>query len=126
MTVRANVATSRRAQAMACDDSSAGRMPSKRASAWNASSASASEAHAYSARPDRLQPRVLGSDGRVVEPGRHRVGRLDVAVGVLQHERARPLQHADRAAGKARRMASRDDPVPARLDADQPHALDRR
>ena len=40
------------------------------------------------------QPRVLGPDRRVVEAGGDRVRQLDVARLVLQHERARALQHA--------------------------------
>ena len=46
---------------------------------------------------------------------------LDVAVLVLQHERARALQHAGAAAGEARRVPPADDRLAAGLDADQPH-----
>ena len=65
------------------------------------------------------QPRVLGSDRGVVETGGDRVRQLDVARLVLQHERARALQHARAAAGKACGVASRCDALAAGLDADQ-------
>ena len=51
---------------------------------------------------------------------------LDVAVVVLQHEGARALQHAGAAAGKPRGVAAARDLLAAGLDADQPHAGDRR
>ena len=40
---------------------------------------------------------------------------------VLQHERARALQHARGAAGEARGVTSRPDRFAAGFDADQPH-----
>ena len=46
---------------------------------------------------------------------------LDVAVLVLQHEGARPLQHAGAAAGEPRRVAAARDALAAGFDADQPH-----
>ena len=76
--------------------------------------------------PDLAQPRVLGADRRVVEPGRDRVRQLDVAVLVLQHEGARALQDAGAAAGEPRRVAPARDLLAAGLDADQPHVRRRR
>ena len=55
------------ASATACADSSAGIIPSVRASTVVASSASASEAETYSARPDIFQPGMLGADRWVVQ-----------------------------------------------------------
>ena len=72
--------------------------------------------------PQVAQPRVLGADGRIVQAGGDRVGRLDVAVPVLEDDAARALQHADRAGGEPRRVAARGDGLAARLDPDQPHA----
>ena len=112
--------------AIACDDSSAGRMPSSRASVWNASSASSSSTYAYSARPRVAQPGVLGADGRVVEAGRHRMRQLDVAVLVLQHERARALQDAGAAAGEPRRVLARRDAARRRLRRRSAARRDRR
>ena len=60
---------------------------------------------AYSVRPLAAQPRVLGADRRVVEAGRDRVRRQDVAVVVLQHQAARAVQHA----GVRRRQIARRD-----------------
>ena len=51
---------------------------------------------------------------------------LDVAVVVLQHERARALQHAGAAAREPRRVAAARDPLAAGFDADQPDARRRR
>ena len=101
-------------------------MPSSRASHANASSAASSVAYAYLGAARVAQPRVLGADRRVVEAGRHRVRQLDVAVGVLQHEGARALQHARGAAREARRVAARRDALAAGLDADQAHRRRRR
>src|SRR5678815_724745 len=50
------------------------------------------------------------------------MGRHDVAVVVLQHEAARPVQDPWSAAGEARRMRAWRDPASAGLDADQAHA----
>ena len=69
------------------------------------------------------QPGVLGAHRGVVEAGRDRVRQLDVPCLVLQHERARALQHAGAAAGEPRGVATGDDAFAAGLDADQPHAL---
>ena len=56
--------------------------------------------------PHVFQPRVLRPDRRVVEPGGNRVRQLDVAVHVLQHIRARALQHAREPGRKARGMTA--------------------
>ena len=66
------------------------------------------------------QPRMLGSDGGVVETCGDRMRQLDVASLVLQHERARALQHAGAATGKPCRVASRRDALSTGLDANQP------
>src|SRR5688500_19364690 len=47
---------------------------------------------------------------------------LDVPGVVLQDERARALEHAGAAAGKARRVAPWGDPLAACFNPDQPHA----
>ena len=117
---------SRQACAIACDDSSAGRMPSSRPSRWNAVERRRVVDPGVFGAADLAQPGVLGPDRRVVEPGRDRVGQLDVAVVVLQHVAARALQHAGAAAGEARRVLARRDAAPAGLDADQAHLLDPR
>ena len=70
----------------------------------------------------RAQPGVLRPDRGVVEPGGNRMRQLDVAVVVLQDERARALQHARAAAGEARGVAAPDDRLAAGLDADEPDA----
>ena len=116
----------RQACAIACDDSSAGRMPSSRPSRWNAVERRRVVDPGVFGAADLAQPGVLGSDRRVVEAGRDRVRQLDVAVGVLQHVAARALQHAGAAAGEARRVLARRDAAPAGLDADQPRLPVRR
>ncbi len=79
-------------QAMACADSSAGRIPSVRASSWKASSTSASSADTYRARPTVGQMGVLRPDAGVVEPGRDR-GRLqDLSRFVLDERAAHPVE----------------------------------
>src|SRR5262249_59332981 len=72
--------------------------------------------------PALAQPRVLRTDGRVVESGRDRVRQLHVAVDVLEHVTARALQHASTATCKARGVVARGDAAAAGLDADQPDA----
>ena len=96
-------------------------MPSSRASVWNAVERLVVGRVVRTRRARLAQPRVLGADRGVVEAGRHRMRRLDVAVLVLQHERARALQHAGDAAREARGVTARRDRLAAGLDADQPH-----
>ena len=98
-------------QASACAGSSAGMMPSVRASSWNASITSASVTAWYSARPIDGQVRVLGADARVVEAGRDRVGLQDLAVLVLHQVAAHAVHDA--------RHAAPDRGAAGRLDADQ-------
>ena len=45
----------------------------------------------------RLEEAVLGADARVVQAGRDAVRPEDLAVAVLEHHRARAVQHADAA-----------------------------
>ena len=71
--------------------------------------------------PDGPQPGVLGPNRRVVEARGNRMGQLDIAVLVLQHERARALEHARAAAGKPRGVPAADNLLAARLHADQAH-----
>ena len=71
--------------------------------------------------PDGPQPGVLRPNRRVVEPCGNRMGQLDIAVLVLQHERARALEHARAAAGKPRGVPAADNLLAARLHADQAH-----
>ncbi len=94
-------------------------MPSSRASSWKAVERLAVGRIRVLGAPGLLQPRVLGTDRRVVEAGRDRVRQLDVAVRILQHEGARALQHAGGAAGESRRMTAWADRFAAGLDADQ-------
>ncbi len=62
---------------------------------------------------------VLGTDRGVVEAGRHRVRRADLAVLVLEDVAARPVQDAGGAAGEARRVLAQARAAPAGLDPDQ-------
>src|SRR5439155_26678684 len=68
------------------------------------------------------QPRVLGTDCGVVETRRHGMRQLDVAILVLQHERARALQDAGAAPGEARGVSAARNLFTPRLDADEPYA----
>src|SRR5947209_6834727 len=52
--------------------------------------------------PDRPEPRMLRPDGRIIQAGGHRMRELDVAVLVLQHERAGSLEHHPAATGEPR------------------------
>ena len=91
------------ARASACDDSSAGTMPSVRQRRWKAASASSSVQVTYSRAAAVAQQRVLRPDAGVVEPGGDRVRVEDLAVVVGEQRRARAVQHA----GAARRRATR-------------------
>ena len=112
--------------ANACDDSSAGRIPSRlRQHLERVERLVVRDVHVV--RPAALaQPRMLGTDGRIVEARGDRMGQLDVAGRVLQHERPRALEHARRAAGESRRMTPGQNRRAACLDANQPHRLRRR
>src|SRR5918993_2247492 len=69
------------------------------------------------------QPRMLGSDGRIVESGGNGMRQLDVAVRVLEHETPRALEHSGASAREPCRVLSRRDTAPARFDADQTHLV---
>ena len=92
--------------AIAWDVSSAGRMPSVRVVAFIAATASRSVAAATSMPPGLGQRRQLRPDARVVEPGRRAVGLDDLAVAVLEHQRARAVEDARRPAEDRRRVAA--------------------
>jgi hypothetical protein len=102
--------------------SSAGRMPSVRASFTTASSTCASSAETYSARPESCS-RVLRADGGVVETGRDGVRQRDLAVFILQHVGIGALQHAGRSALEARRVIAERLAAAAGFDADQANFL---
>ena len=100
------VPTSRASQPIACAGSSAGhdalgpaeqlearRAPPRR---WPSRT---------SARPDAASVGVLGPDARVVEPGADRVRLEDLAVLVLEEQRAGAVQHARARPGSATRRA---------------------
>ena len=90
--------------ATACDDSSAGIMPSIRARpAAGVERLLIAGRHVLGASLI-VQQRVLGTDRRIVESGRNRMRQRDLAVVVLQDVRVRALQHARAAAVEARGM----------------------
>ncbi|GBD46028.1 hypothetical protein HRbin41_00847 [bacterium HR41] len=62
---------------------------------------------------------MLGSGAWVVEPRRYRVRLEHLAPFVVQHGLESAVQHAARAGGQRRRVATARDPLPCRLDADQ-------
>ena len=64
----------------------------------------------------------LRPDARVVEPGRGRVRLDDLAVAVLEHQRARAVEDPGRAADDGRGVAAGRDAVPGRLDDREPDA----
>ena len=107
------------ASAMACADSSAGMMPSVRASSLAASSASASVARGVLGAAGVVQPGVLGADGGVVEAGGDGVRQRDLAVVVLQHVAVGAVQHAGQPAGEARGVLAECSAAAAGFDADQ-------
>ena len=87
-------------------------IPSVRASRVNASSTSASADRRVLGAADGVQVGVLGPDARVVEPGRDRLGLLDLAVLVLHQVAAHAVDDAGDAAP--------DGGAAGRLDADEP------
>ena len=68
-----------------------------------------------------VEPRVLGSDRRVVETGRNRVCRFDVAVGILQHKATGALKNAHCPGRKAGGMQAWRQRFAPGLDTDQSH-----
>src|SRR3990172_5395718 len=71
---------------------------------------------------DLHEVRVLGSDAGIIEPCRHRVRGLNLAVAVLQDVAQRPVKHPRLPSRKASRVFARFDPEPPGLDADHPDA----
>src|SRR5581483_2718935 len=63
---------------------------------------------------------MLRSDRGVVETGGDRMRLRDLAELVLQHHRARTVQHSERAAGEPRSMIAGSRPAASRFYADQP------
>ena len=64
-----------------------------------------------------------GPDRGVVEAGGNGMRQLDIAVHILQHIRARALQHAREPCRKPRGMTACGQRFPACFDADQSHRL---
>ena len=69
------------------------------------------------------QPSVLRADGGVVQAGGDAVRELDLAVLILQHKRARALQHTESAARESSGVFAVDDALAAGLDAGHRHRL---
>ena len=88
----------------ACELSSAGRIPSVRAEQVEGGDRLVVGGRGVLHPPLVVQPDVLRADRRVVEPGRDRVGGGDLPLLVLEHEGAGAVEHAERAAGEARRV----------------------
>ena len=80
--------------ASACADSSAGMMPSMRASVRAAATRRViAHGRVLGAMPVG-EPRVLGTDRRIIEARRNRMRGRNLAVGRLQHVGVGALQHA--------------------------------
>ena len=95
------------ASATACDDSSAGMMPSVRDSSLRGRERfGVGRRKRTRARFSIVQPRVLRADHGVIQTRRDRVRQRDLAVVVLQHEAVGALQHAGRAAAIPRRVVA--------------------
>src|SRR5258706_471630 len=67
--------------------------------------------------PLLAKERVLGSNARVVETGRNRVGRRYLTVFVLDKHRERPVKNAGLPGAQRRRVLAGCDPAPRRFDA---------
>ena len=117
--VRAARAASSMALATACELSSAGRMPSVRASASKAASASSSRQLVYAHAAGVFPVAVLRTDARIVEAGRDRMHVARLAVFVLHDVAVAAVQHAGLAVGQRRRMIARLGRSAAGFDADQ-------
>src|SRR6185312_7594830 len=72
---------------------------------------------------DSLQIRVLRADRWVIESGGDRVGRGDLSELVLQHHRARAVQHPESSAGETRRMLAERMPLPSGFDSDETNRI---
>ena len=94
-------------------------MPSVTDSSWNPAIASSSVAYSYACPARRRELRVLRAHARVVEPGADRVRLEDLAVLVLEEERASAVQHARHAPAHRRAVLARLEPEAAGLDADE-------
>jgi hypothetical protein len=105
MSCAAIVGASFRASATACALSSAGRIPSVRASLTTASSAAASSCETYSARPSRAAPRAPAQSTHNPTPP-HRMRQRNLPILILQHIRKRALQHPRRSAAWKRAACS--------------------
>ena len=95
-------------------------MPSVSASNWKPASASSSVAEWYSARPVAASAGVLRADAGVVEARADRVRLEDLAVLVLEEERARAVQHTRDAPAHRRAVLAALESEAAGLDADEP------
>ena len=109
------------AQATACAVSSAGMMPSVSARRWNAAQRRPRPDGDVPRPPELGQARVLGPDRRIVEARGHGMRREHLPVRVLQDERARAVEDADRARAEARGVLAGREASPSGLDA---HHLD--
>ena len=109
------------ASATACALSSAGKMPSVRASFTTASRARGVVAGDVFGAAGVVQHGVLGPDGRIVETRRDGMRERDLAVFILQHIGVGALQHSRRAALEPRRVLAQRRAAAAGLDADEPH-----
>ena len=107
------------ALATACELSSAGRMPSVRASAWNAARASSSRQTGVRHAAGVFPIAVLGADAGIVEPGRDRMHVARLAVFVLHHVAEAAVQHAGLAVRQRRGVIARLVRAAAGFDADQ-------
>ena len=126
MRIHADRGAARASLARICDrvrrSRARARCPRSRERSAKASSASRIGDLAIAHAPPVVERRVLGPDGRVVEPGRDRVRREDLAVAVLEEHRARSVKNAGGAAGEPGRVLAGTGAAPAGLDAVQRHA----
>src|SRR5690242_17147774 len=68
-----------------------------------------------------LEPRMLGADAGIIEPGRHRMRLEYLTVVVLQEVRAIAVQNTRASGGQRRRVLARFDTFAARFDTDELH-----
>src|ERR1019366_10808059 len=66
-----------------------------------------------------VQPGVLGSDGRIIESRRNRVGRGNLSGYVLQNKGVSSLQHSRMSAVEPRRVLAQRVAAASGFDADQ-------
>ena len=101
-------------------------MPSVRVLVRIAAMASRSVADATSIRPPSASAASCGPMPGIVEPGRGRVRFDDLAVRILEHQRARAVEDARRPAQDRGGMPAGLDPVAGGLDDREPDASVRR